>query len=168
MKAFVTNFKLFNKMQHWSLLGHFREYRTSKTVQGLRSWITQIWKWFRCLGCFYRIKTFGLPSSLSNLILSCAYFHSTRNSVVVFLYHCRTNTFKHSFFSWTVLDQKELDCILRKSSYNAFRKYFLKLRQSSPNLAHDIHNRRELYFITRIRLRLSHLNEYTLNENLET
>ena len=56
-------------------------------------------RWFRSLCCFYNIKTFGLPSYLSNLISASAHSYSTLNSEDVVTYHCRTDAFKYSFFT---------------------------------------------------------------------
>ena len=46
-------------------------------------------RWFRRLCCFYKIKTFGLPSYLSNFISSGFHSYNTRNSEDVVTYHCR-------------------------------------------------------------------------------
>ena len=55
-------------------------------------------RWFRSLCCFY-IKTFGLPSHLSNLISAGVHSYSTLNSEDIVTYHCRTDAFKYSFFT---------------------------------------------------------------------
>ena len=57
---------------------------------------------FRGLCHFYKIKTFGLPSYLPNLISSGVYSHNTRHSEDVITYHFRTDTFKYLFFLWTI------------------------------------------------------------------
>ena len=59
-------------------------------------------RWFRCLSCFYKIKTFGLPSYLSSLILSIVHSYNPWESEDVVTYHCRTDIFKYSFFPWTI------------------------------------------------------------------
>ena len=62
-------------------------------------------RWFRNLCCFYKIKTSGLPSYLSNLISSGVHSHNTWNSKDVVTYPCRTETFKYPFFPRTGLDK---------------------------------------------------------------
>ena len=94
--------------------------------------------WFRRLCCFYKIKTFGLPSYLSNLISSGFHSYNTQNSEDVVTYHCRTDTFKYSFFPWTILEWNELDLTLCKSS-KVFRNYLLKMICPLPNPVYDIH-----------------------------
>ena len=56
-----------------------------------------------------------------------SYLYNTRNSENVATYHCRTDTFKYSFFPWTFLKCIKLYLTLHKSSYEIFRNYFLKL-----------------------------------------
>ena len=113
-------------------------------------------RWFRCFCCFYKIKTFGLPSYLSNLISSC-----------VVTYHCRTDIFKYLFFPWTILEWNKLDLTLCKSSYKIFRNSLLKMLRPSPNPVYDIQNSLGLCLLTRLRLGLSHLNEHKFNHNFK-
>ena len=121
--------------------------------------------WFRCLCCFYKIKTFGLLSYLSNLILSGVHSYNTWNSEDVDTYHCRTDTFKYSFFPWTILEWNKLDLTICKSS-------LLKMVCPSPNPVYDIHNPLCLHLLTRLRLGLSHLKfnhkfEHKFNHNFK-
>ena len=102
---------------------------------GLESLKSRIW--FRRLCCFYKIKTFGLPSYLSNLISSGVHSHDTRNSEDVVTYHCRTDTFKYSFCSWTILEWNKLDLTLCKSPDKIFRNSLLKMICSSPNPVYE-------------------------------
>ena len=120
MKAFAVNLKLFSTMQHWSLLGQFGE------QLGLESIIST--KWFKHLCCFHKIKTFGLPFYLSTLISSVVHSYNTLDSEDVVTYHCRTGTFKYSFFPWAILEWNKLDWItLHKTSYKIFINYLLKM-----------------------------------------
>ena len=121
---------------------------------------------FRRLCCFYKIKIFGLPSYLSNSISSAAHSYNIRNSVDVVTYHCRTDTFKYSFFPCTIFEWNKLHLTLSKSSYKIFRNSFLKMMCPSPNPVYDIQNPLGISLLTRLRLRLSHLNEHKFNHNL--
>ena len=102
---------------------------------GLESLKSRIW--FRRLCCFYKIKTFGLPSYLSNLISSGVHSHDIRNSEDVVTYHCRTDNFKYSFCSWTILEWNKLDLTLCKSPDKIFRNSFLKMICFSPNPVYE-------------------------------
>ena len=124
-------------------------------------------RWLRCLCCIYKIKTFVLSSCLSNSVLSGVHSYNTWNSEDVVIYHCRTDTFKYSFFPWTILEWNKLDLTLCKSSYKIFRNYLLKMIHPSPNLVYDIHNPLGLCLLTRLRLGLSHLNEDKFYHNFK-
>ena len=89
------------------------------------------------------------------------------NSDDVTTNHCRTDTFKHSFFPWTILEWNSKDLTLSKHSFKIFRNYFRKVIRPSPNLVYDIRNQLGLRLLTRLRLGLSHLNKYKLNHNFE-
>ena len=124
-------------------------------------------RWFRCLCYFYKIKTFGLPSYLSNLISSGVHSYDTRNAEDVVTHHCRTDNFKYSFFPWTILEWNKLNLTFHKSSYKIFRNSLLKMICPSPNPMYDIYNPLGLCLPTRLRLGLSHLNEHKFNPNFK-
>ena len=85
-------------------------------------------RWFRCLCCLYKIKIFGLPSYLSDLISSDVHSYNTRNSEDLVTYHCRTDNFKYSFFPWTILECNKLGSTLHKSSYKIFKNSLFKIK----------------------------------------
>ena len=124
-------------------------------------------RWFRCLCCFYKIKTFGLLSYLSNLISSSVHSYNIQNLKDVVTYHCRIDTFKYSLFSWTICEWNKLDLILLQSSYTIFRNYLLTMIHHSPNLVYDIHKPLGLCLLTRLRLGLSHINECKFYHDFE-
>ena len=97
-------------------------------------------RWLRHLCCFYKTKTFGLPSYLSNIILSDVHSYNSGNSEDVATYPCRTDNFKYLFFSWTILELNNVDLTLRKSSYKIFRIFLLKMIRPSPNHVYHIQN----------------------------
>ena len=98
MKTFIVNLKLLSTMQHWTLLGQFREHQKVKLYKelGRESLISR--RWFRYICCFYNIKTFGLPSYLSNLISSLVTLWTQRMlSHIIQNWHIQT--FKESRYS---------------------------------------------------------------------
>ena len=117
-------------------------------------------RWFGRLCCFYQIQTFGLPSYLSNLISSGVHSYNTQNSG-------RTDTFKYSFFPWTILEWNKLDLTLCKSSYKIFKNSLLKMIHPLLNPVYDLYNPLGLHLLTRLRQRLSHLNEHKFNHNFK-
>ena len=124
-------------------------------------------KWFRCLCFFNKIKTFGLPSYLSNLISSGFHSYNTRNSEDVVICHCGTDNFKYSFFPWNILEWNNLDLTLRKSSYKISRNSLLKMIHPSLNPMYNIRNPLGLRLLTRLRLGLGYLNGHKFNHNFK-
>ena len=119
------------------------------------------------LCCFYKIKTFGLSSYHPNIIPSGFHSYNTRNSEDVAIYHYRSDTFKYSFFPWTILEWNQLHLTLHKSSYKIFRNSLLKMIRPLPNPMNVIHIPLGLSLLTRLRLGLSHLNEHKYNLNFK-
>ena len=101
---------------------------------------------------FIKSKLLDFHPILSNLISSGFHSYNTGNSEDVVTYHCRTDTFKYSFFPWTILEWNKLDLALRKSSYKVFKNSLLKMIRPSPNTVYDIHNPLGLGLLTRLRL----------------
>ena len=65
----------------------------------------------------------------------------------------------------TILEWNKLDLTLHKSSYKIFRNSLLKMVHPSWNPVYDIHNPISFCFLTRLRMRLSHLIEQKFNHN---
>ena len=72
------------------------------------------------------MKNYGLPEYLFKLIPVDTHSYNTRFSENITTYLCRTDTFKHSFFPWTIAEWKKLDLKCRKCTYNVFRINLLK------------------------------------------
>ena len=70
----------------------------------------------------------------------------------------------HSSFAPSL---NELDLTLSKSCYTSFENSLLKTICPSPNPVHNIHNPSGFHLLTRLRLGLSHLNEYKFNHNFK-
>ena len=62
----------------------------------------------RCLCAFHKIVSNCLPTYLFNLIPQSTHAYQTRTSSNIPTYHCRTNTFKYSFFLWTVAEWNKI------------------------------------------------------------
>ena len=53
---------------------------------------------------FYKIKIYGLPGYLFKLTPLDNHSYNTRFSEDITTYHCRTDTFKHSFLPQTIAE----------------------------------------------------------------
>ena len=125
-------------------------------------------RWFSRLCTFYKIKTYSIPLYLADLLPIGTHSYNTRSSEDITTFQSRTETFKFSFFPWSIVEWNKLDLKIRNSSYLVFRNYLLK--RISPLVApvNNIHNPLGLKLLTRLRLGLSHLNEHRFNHNFES
>ena len=122
-------------------------------------------RWLKKFCCFYKIKNNGIPSYLAELIPSESHLCNTRNTRNITTSSCRTDVFKYSFFSWTRNEWNKLNFNDWTSSFNIFRANFIKIIRPIPNSVFGIFSPLGLKLITRLRLGLSHLNEYRFNHN---
>ena len=97
-------------------------------------------RWLRKLYCFYRIKNNGIPSYLAELIPFEFHFCNTWNTRNITTYSCWTDTFKYSFFPWTINKQNKLNFNIVTSSFNIFRVNLIKIIQPRPNSVFRIFN----------------------------
>ena len=80
--------------------------------------------------------------------------------------YCRTDTFKDSFFPYTVVQWNKLDLSIEKSkSFSIFWNSLLKIVQTNQCSVYKIHNPKGLKLLTRLRFGLSHLHEYRFSHN---
>ena len=94
------------------------------------------------------------------LILSKSSSYITRNIHNIPFFKTRHTFFKNSFFPSTIIEWNKLDHNIRNSSsFNIFRKIILKIIRPSANSLFDCHNLKEIKFITRLPVVLSHLRE---------
>ena len=82
-------------------------------------------------------------------------------------YRCRNDTFKHSFFPWTIVEWNKLALKCRKYTYNVFRNHLLKSILPLSNPIYNIHDPLGIRLLTGMRLGLNHLNEHRFNRNFE-
>ena len=73
------------------------------------------------------------------LILVDTHSYNTRISENITTY-CRTDTFKHSFFPWTIAEWNKLDLKCCKCTYNVFRIHLLNSIQPLANPIYNIHD----------------------------
>ena len=88
---------------------------------------------------------------------------------IIFLFLKQDFTFlKNSFFPSTIIEWNKLDHNIRNSSsFNIFRKSILKFIRPSANSLFNCNNPKEIKFITRLRLGLSHLREHKFKHSFE-
>ena len=118
------------------------------------------------LCCLYKIKNNEFPSYLAELIPSEYHLYNTRNTRNITIFSCKNNAFKYSLFPWTTHEWIKLNFNIRTSSFNIFRVNLIKIIRRIPNSVFGIFNPLGLELITRLRVRLSHLNEHRFNHNL--
>ena len=80
-------------------------------------------------------------------------------------YKCRTDTFKHFFFPWTIVTWNKILPETRNACLTVFKKHLLKKIRPFPHSVYNICNPNGLKLLTRLRLALSHLNEHRFNHN---
>ena len=125
-------------------------------------------RWYRRLCFLYKLYSSGLPKYLLDLIPKESHSYNTRQCESFGTYYCRTDTFKYSFFPYTITEWNKLDAELRRSgSYLIFKNSLLKLGRPIPSSNYNIHNPLGLKLLTRLRLGLSHLNEHRFKHNFQ-
>ena len=117
--------------------------------------------------CFlHKICSNGLHVYLYKLIPKKSHqYITTRNVNDITSYQCRTDAFKFSFFPWTITEWNKIDIKIQNSPYSVFTNYLLEEIRPKPSPLFNIHNPSEIKLLTRLRLGLSHLNEYKFNHN---
>ena len=111
---------------------------------------------------FYKFKSYGLPPYLFQLIPEDSHSYKTHNSEDNY---CRRDSFKNSFFQWTIRECNKLDLDICKSTSSVFRSHLLKVIRPRPSATFNVCNFAGLCLLTRLRLGLSHLNEHRFNHN---
>ena len=94
------------------------------------------------------------------------YSYNTQSLDQVETDYCRTDTFKDSFFPYTVVQWNKLDLNIKQSkSFSIFWNSLLKIVQNNQCSVYKIHNPQGLKLLTRLRFGLSHLHEYRFSHN---
>ena len=66
-------------------------------------------RWFRQLCTFYKIRTYNIPLYLADLLPKGTHSYNTCNSLDITTFQSRTETFKSSFFPWSIVEWNKLD-----------------------------------------------------------
>ena len=77
-------------------------------------------RWFRRLCTLYKIKTYKIPPYLAQLLPKGTHPYNTQNSDDITTFQSRAETFKFSFFPWSIVEWNKLDLKIRNSSYLVF------------------------------------------------
>ena len=99
---------------------------------------------------------------LNNLIPKCERTIRTRNNRIP-VYHCRTESFKHSFFPFS-LDES----IRNSETISTFENRLLSFVHPVQNNIFNIFDPTGLKFLTRLRLGFSHLSEHRFRQIFKT
>ena len=113
------------------------------------------------------MSLYGLPTYLFSLIPKSTDDYQTRTSVNIPTCQCRTDTFKHPFFPWTIVTWSKIHPGIPNASLTVFKKHVLKEIHPDPHLFYNICYPNGLKLLTRLRLGLSHLNEHRFNHNFK-
>ena len=146
-----------------------KEYLKLKALWWTGIWVLKFRRWFRWLWTFFKVKTSGKPEYVLNLIPTDQHSYNTQSLDKIETYYCRIDTFKNSFFPYTIVEWNKLDLDIGKSkSYAIFRNALLKIGWPNQRSVYRIYNPMRLKLINRLRLGLSHLNEHRINHNFKS
>ena len=79
-----------------------------------------------------------LPTYLFNLISQSTHTYQTKTSINIPTYQCRTDTFKYSFFAWTVAGWNKIHPDIRNASITVVKKHLLKEKRPDPRAVYNI------------------------------
>ena len=146
----------------FAITGAIKGTSTSKLFKALG---LEFPKWKRI---FKRLCSFdSLPTYLFSLIPKSTHGYQTRTLGNIPTYHCRTDTFKHSFFPWTIVTWNKIHPETRNASLTVFKKHILKEICPVPHSVYNICYSNGLKLLIRLRLSLCHLNEHRFNHNFK-
>ena len=115
----------------------------------------------------YEIINTGIPKYLPDLIPKREIGYNIRNRNKSF-FHCRTESFKNSFFPYTIEAWYSLDpSIINSNSLEVFKSKLLAFIRPVQRSIYNVFNPQGLKFLTRLRLGLSHLNEHRFRHNFK-
>ena len=115
----------------------------------------------------YKIINIGIPKYLTDLIPKREIGYNIRNRNKPFL-KCRIESFKNSFFPYTIETWFSLDpTIINSKSLEIFKSKLLAFIRPVQRSVYNVFNPQGLKFLTQLRLGLSHLNEHRFRHNFK-
>ena len=115
----------------------------------------------------YKIINIGIPKYLTDLIPKREIGYNIRNRNKSF-FHCRTESFKNSFLSYTIEAWYSSDpSIINSNLLEVFKSKLLAFIRPGQRSIYNVFNPQGLKFLTRLRLGLSHLNEHRFRHNFK-
>ena len=110
--------------------------------------------------CVFFIKKITQFSSyLYEFIPKSNHNYNTQNFDHIYPYYCRTDIFKYSFFSYTIVEWNKLNPNLKNAKcYMCFRNSLFKIGRQVPNSYFKVYSPLGINFLTILRLGLNHLN----------
>ena len=115
----------------------------------------------------YKIINIGIPKYLTHLIPKREIVYNIRNRNKSF-FHCRSESFKNSFFPYTIEVWYSLDpWIINSNSLEIFKSKLLGFIRAVQRSIYNVFNPQGLEFLTRLRLGLSLLNEHRFIHNFK-
>ena len=149
-----------------AITGTIRGTSYEKLNQELGLETLQSRRWFRKLCLFYKIVNNQSPSYLFDYIPSTDRIYNTRNAADVPWIKSKHNFFKNSYIPSTIIEWNKLDQDIRNAeSYALFRKLVLGFIRPGPNNIFNVHNKKDIKLLTRLRIGFIHLKEQKFRHN---
>ena len=115
----------------------------------------------------YKIIKIDKPKYLTDRFPKREIGYKIRNRNKSF-FHCRTESFKNSFFPHTIAAWYSLDpSVLNSNSLEVFKSKLLAFIRPVQRSVYNVFNPQNLEFLTRLRPGLSHLNEHRFRHNFK-
>ena len=123
-------------------------------------------RWYQRMCLFWKIINKSAPVYLSNLLPQKQISRNPYRQNLLYSFSKNTNYFANSFFpyctdQWNALDQN----IKNIQSISLFKKTLLKFIRPYPAHVYDVTDYSGQKLLTRLRLKLSHLNEHKFRHN---
>ena len=117
-------------------------------------------RWCRKLGAIYKLLSTQCPKYLFNIIPSSERFYDTRKKQRSF-FNCRTDCFKYYLFPNSLSEWLQLVPEIQSSeSIVVFKSKLLSFIRPSKRSIFNVNDPEGVKYLTRLRLRFSHLNEH--------
>ena len=152
------------------MLGHYwshTRYIERKALPRNRFRASQLRRWYRKLGIFYKIFKSKSPQ-VFKLIPEKTSSYVTRNAENIPLFNTKDNFYNNSFFLSSIIEWNNLDPKLRNSeNFGIFKNNIPKCIRPKANCFFNCCNLKGIKLITRLRLELSHLREHKFKHNFQ-